>query len=367
PSPVEGKIVKLDHEEGDVVKVGEVLAVIEEDVAEKAPIKEPVTEEPAEEELVKEEESASVVGELPISKATAKNEVNGVLAVPTVRRLARSMGIDLSQVKGTGPDGRIMEEDVRSLSTTEKPITSKLRPKFDLYGEVDRIPLKGIRKTIARNMIEAQTTSAQVTVMDVADVTDLVALRETVKERAMSERGVRVTYLPFIIKAVVAALKKYPYLNSELDEETQDILLKKYYNLGIAVATEEGLMVPVIKGADNKDIYALAKELSDLSEHARSRRIDLADLKGGTFTITNYGVFGGTFATPIINPPEAAILGTGRITDQPTVHSGEIVIRKILHLSLTFDHRILDGAEAGSFLSYLIEMLENPALALMES
>lgn len=361
PSPVAGRIGRLDHEEGGTVKVGEVLAVID-DGSEEAPSAEKV---PSTEEVPAERESVSVVGELPVG-----DEMRGkVLAAPAVRRLARELDIDLSQVKGTGPEGRVTEGDVRSFAPAkapEKPAGPVMQPKFDLYGWVDREPLKGIRKVTAKHMIEAQTASAQVTTMDEADVTELVALRERVKESSMKEKGVKMTYLPFIIKAVVAALKRHPYLNSELNEETQEILLKKYYNIGIAVATDEGLMVPIIKAADQKDVYALARELTELSEQARSRRIDLADLKGGTFTITNYGVFGGTFATPIANHPEVAILGVGRIKDMPVVRGGEIAVRKIMHLSLTFDHRVLDGAEAARFLNDLVLFLEDPSLALME-
>ena len=362
PAPVAGRIAKLNHEEGGTVKVGEVLAVIDESgtaVVGGAPSE----EVPAE----KEGGPASVVGELPVEQPpapTSRPAADKVLAAPAVRRLAGEMKIDISKVKGTGPEGRVTEADLRSFSAPKA--APAVQPKFDLYGWVERVPLKGIRRSTARHMIEAQTASAQVTTMDVADVTELVAIRERVKAYSSEEKGVKITYLPFVIKAVVAALKKHPYLNSELNEEAQEILLKKYYNIGVAVATDEGLMVPVIKAADQKDVYELAKELMELSEQARSRRIDLADLKGGTFSITNYGVIGGTFATPIANHPEVAILGMGRIAEQPVVRNGEVAIRKVLHLSLTFDHRVLDGAQAAMFLNELVRMLEMPELALME-
>jgi pyruvate dehydrogenase E2 component (dihydrolipoamide acetyltransferase) len=362
PAPVAGRIAKLNHEEGGTVKVGEVLAVIDEGgtaVVGGAPSE----EVPAE----REGGPASVVGELPVEQPpapTSRPAADKVLAAPAVRRLAGEMKIDISKVKGTGPEGRVTEADLRAFSAPKA--ATAVQPKFDLYGWVERVPLKGIRRSTARHMIEAQTASAQVTTMDVADVTELVALRERVKAYSSEEKGVKITYLPFVIKAVVAALKKHPYLNSELNEEAQEILLKKYYNIGVAVATDEGLMVPVIKAADQKDVYELAKELMELSEQARSRRIDLADLRGGTFSITNYGVIGGTFATPIANHPEVAILGMGRIAEQPVVRNGEVAIRKVLHLSLTFDHRVLDGAQAAMFLNELVRMLEMPELALME-
>ncbi len=201
--------------------------------------------------------------------------------------------------------------------------------------------------------------------MDEADVTELVALRERKKAILLETKKVRLTYMPFIIKAIVEALKENPVLNSTYNEEADEIVIKKYYNIGFAVATEDGLIVPVIKGADQKSIVELAQEVEKLAELAGTRKVDLGDLKGGTFTITNYGVFGGTYGTPIINYPEAAILGTGRIADVPKVVDGEIKIRKVLHLSLSFDHRIMDGADAGRFMNALKRYLEDPALLLI--
>jgi len=269
-------------------------------------------------------------------------------------------------VKGTGPEGRVVENDVRgAVAVTEEPPAPKVQPKFDLYGWVERRPLRGVRRAVAKHMMEAQSKAALVTTQDTADVTELVALREKVKDHVLQSKGVKLTYLPFIMKAVIAALQRNPVLNSSMDEETGEIVIKKYYNLGVAVATEEGLMVPVVKAADQKDIVALAAELKTLSDAAHERKVDLADLKGGTFSITNYGVFGGTFATPIPNHPEAAILGTGRIYDAPLVLDGEVRPRKVLDLSLTFAHRIMDGAEAARFLTDLRRFLESPELLLL--
>jgi pyruvate dehydrogenase E2 component (dihydrolipoamide acetyltransferase) len=243
-----------------------------------------------------------------------------------------------------------------------KPEGLKMQPKFDIYGWIERKPLRGVRRSTAKHMMEAKSRAALVTTNEVADVTDLVVMREKVKGYAQEVKGVKLTYLPFIMKAVIAALRKNPYLNSSMDEDSEEIILKKYYNLGIAVATEDGLLVPVVKAPDQKDIFTLAKELKELSDAASSRKIDLADLKGGTFSITNYGVFGGTTATPIPNYPEAAILGTGRVRDAPVVKDGVVVVRKVLDLSLTFDHRILDGAQAATFLADLRQLLESPEL-----
>ena len=241
----------------------------------------------------------------------------------------------------------------------------KAAPKFDIYGWVDRVPLRGIRRTTAKHMVESQTKAAQVTAMDQADVTALFALREKVKKDVLEQRKVNVTFMPFIVKAVVMALKAHPSLNASVNDEENEILVKKYFNIGIAVAIEDGLIVPVVKMADQKGIVDLAEEIHNLADLANSRKIDMADLRGGTFTITNYGAFGTTYGTPIINYPEVAILGTGKIMDAPVVVDGKIEPRKVLPLSLTFDHRALDGAEAAKFMNELKKWLENPEALLL--
>ncbi len=362
PSPYSGKVLKLNHAEGGIVKVGEVLATIGEE-GEMIAAAEPLP-------------STSVVGELPESEEVVSSRPSpmpGVQATPAVRRLARDLGVDIAAVRGTGPQGRVTEEDVRTaLGTAPAPPAAPaaapptMKAKFDLYGWVDRVPLRGIRRSTAKHMMEARSNAALVTTMEAADVTDLVAMREKVNRHAQGSKGVKLTYLPFIIKAVISCLKKHPYMNSSMDEEAEEIVIKKYYNLGIAVATEDGLIVPVVKAADQKDLFALAKEVKELAEAASSRKIDLADLKGGTFSITNYGVFGSTYATPIPNYPEAAILGVGRIHDAPVVRDGAVVPRKIMELALTFDHRIMDGAQAASFMTDLRQLLEDPELLLVE-
>ena len=214
-------------------------------------------------------------------------------------------------------------------------------------------------------MVKSLFTAPHVVSMDEADVTELVSLREKEKKTAQ-EKGVKLTYLAFIIKAAAVALKHHPYLNASLDPQKNEIVLKYYYNIGIAVDTPEGLMVPVVKNADQKSIMDIAKETERLSEEARSRKIKLADLKGNTFTITNIGSIGGIFSTPIINPPDVAILGVHRIRDMPVVIDGEVKIRKILPLVLSFDHRVLDGAQAARFMNTLIEHLKDPDLLLLD-
>ncbi len=215
-------------------------------------------------------------------------------------------------------------------------------------------------------MVKSKYTAPHVTAMDEADVTELWKIKEKEKKTA-EKKKIKLTILPFIIKAVVAGLKEHPYLNASLDDESEEIVLKKYFNIGVATDTPEGLMVPVVKNAGDKSILHLAEELLQLSEKARNRKIDLADLKGGTFTITNYGAVGGMYGTPIINHPEVAILGVGRMKEMPVVRDGKVQIRKILFISLSFDHRVVDGAEAARFLNTIISRLEDPDLIFLES
>jgi pyruvate dehydrogenase E2 component (dihydrolipoamide acetyltransferase) len=364
PSPAAGKILQLNFKEGEMVQVGQTLAVIGEELEVPTPVTKKVEGK---------RESISVVGELPTEEITvsststrvAEPAAAEILATPAVRKLAKDMGVDMSKVRGTGPEGRITEDDVKLAQLPARP-KPKAQPKFDLYGWVERVPIKGVRRTTAKHMMESQAKVAAVTTMDQADVTDLVTMREKVKTAVEKERGVKLTYMPFIIKAVVASLKAHPLLNSVVDDEAEEIVMKKYYNIGVAVAIDDGLIVPVVKGADQKTMVDLAEEVHKLADMANSRKLDLADLKGGTFTITNYGVFGSTYGTPIINYPEVAILGVGRIMDMPLVVDGEIKARKVLPLSLTFDHRAFDGAEAARFVNDVKRYLESPELLVLQ-
>jgi pyruvate dehydrogenase E2 component (dihydrolipoamide acetyltransferase) len=355
PSPKSGTILKIHHREGDTVKVGETLITIGEqgETIERPEIKAPPS-------------STSVVGVL--EEAPSIPTKSGVLATPATRRLAKELGIDISEVVGTGLEGRITEEDVRRFAEKKgkKPEGFIRKKQYDLYGYYDAVPMKGVRRSTAKRMIESVKTAPHVTHMDEADATELVKMREKQKDSAQ-KKNIHLTYLPFVIKAVVAALKQYPYVNSSVDDENEQIILKKYYNIGIAVDTEDGLIVPVVKGADQKSLLHLAQEIQSLAEKARSREIDLADLKGGTFTITNIGFIGGTHATPIINYPETAILATGRIYDKAVVVNGQITIRKVMPLSLSFDHRVIDGVMGARFMNAVIRYLEDPTLICLEA
>jgi pyruvate dehydrogenase E2 component (dihydrolipoamide acetyltransferase) len=333
--------LKINKDIGEIAKVGEALMTISE-------AGEAVEEKPKEERP----KSVSVVGVLP-------EEEEEILATPAVRALAKELDIKLESIKGSGPGGSITKDDVTEASEKGKKTE-------DQYGAIERLAIKGLRRTIAKNLITSQKTTAFVTGMDEADITELWSLREREK-KALIEKGVHLTFLPFFIKAVHHALTEHPLLNASVDEGKEEIIIKKYYNIGIAVDTPDGLMVPVIKDSDKKTILELAGEIQELSQKARERKIKLEEIKGSTFTITNYGHFGGWFATPIINYPDVAILGTGKISEKPWVKDGKIVIRKILPLSLTFDHRVTDGVDSAKFLSKVIQYLEDPALLFIES
>ncbi len=331
--------------------------------------------------------------------ATAGPEPAGrdrTLAAPATRRVAREQGVDIDdvptdetrdgepfvtaeQVTGYAEAQRAAQEaDVEAVSAeaveaaetsaaaatggdgTEAPATETTAE-----GEVERRPYRGVRRTIGQAMERSKYTAPHVSHHDTAVVDDLVEVRERLKPRA-EERGTRLTYMPFVVKAVVAALRQHPILNSQLDEENEEILVKGYHNIGIAVATEAGLMVPVVENADGKDMLAIGEEVNELAAKARDRSITREEMQGGTFTITNFGAIGGEYATPIINYPETAILGLGALEQRPVVEDGEVVARYTLPLSLSIDHRVVDGADAARFANTLIEYLENPDLLLLE-
>jgi pyruvate dehydrogenase E2 component (dihydrolipoamide acetyltransferase) len=351
PSPYEGTVTTLHGKEGDIIKVGQVLVSFGDGIESTPPPPE-------------KKDPGSVVGTIGEQEEfVAPSEApKAILATPAVRHRARELRVDLANLHGSGPGGRITRDDVER--AVEKQAV-KGTPEPDAYGAVDRIPLRGLRRTIAKRMQEARQRVPDVTIWEDADITDLDSVR--LKERKMAaEKGIRLTYLPFVIKAALAALRAHPYLNATLDDETEQILVKKYYNIGIAVDTSDGLMVFSIKQADKKNILELAKEISVLAEKARTRKLDLAELKGSTFTITNYGVIGASYGTPIINYPEVGILGIGKIQDRPVVRDAQVAIRKIMPLSLAFDHRVIDGVEAARFLNVVIEHLEDPDLMLIE-
>ncbi|MCZ6875008.1 MAG: dihydrolipoamide acetyltransferase family protein [bacterium] len=373
PAPQAGTILRLAVREGEKIHVGNVLVVIGE-MGEQVAGQEPAAVEPTA------SPSVSVVGaltgkltDLPpppeaILRIESSAKTSRILAIPSVRKLARDHGIDLASVTPTGPHGRIRRQDVvqaaqspalpaAKASTEQAPAVSQAQ---DDYGPIELLPVPALRRTIAEAMLRAASTAVPITTTDEVDVTDLVALRQRSKDAVVTQ-GIHVTLLPFIMKAVAAALREHSHLNATFADDQRHLILKRYYHLGIATDTPDGLIVPVIKSVDQKNIVTLAAELQGQTELARERRIPLADLRGGTFTISNYGAIGGIFATPMLNLPEVAILGIGKLLQKPTVCQGEVMVRTILPLSLTFDHRALDGATAQRFLNALMVYLSDPA------
>jgi len=355
PSPYAGTVLKLHFKEKDIVKVGQVLVTI----GEKGEAV-PEAGAPAAEKAAAPQAGA---GPAPAPAAASGATPPGGLAqaTPKVRKLAQELGLDLATVQGTGPGGRITEEDLRSSmeKPAEKKLEIKVKAKYDLYGNLERIPLRGVRRATAKHMRESLDKAAHVTHFDEADITKLAALREKMRAEA-DAKGIKLSYLPFIVKAVIEALKLHPTLNAVLDDEEGEIVVRKYYNIGIAVDVPDGLIVPVLKMADQKSVLEIAEEIQSLAKAARERALDLADLKGGTFSITNVGVIGGYAATPIINYPEVAILATMKIDDRARVENGVVVVKKTLPLCLSFDHRVNDGAEAARFTKDLVRFLEAP-------
>ena len=355
PSPRTGKVARILVKEGDVAKVGQTIMVID-DGGKGASSPSPGAPAP----------------KPPAAEAPAQAQVpppaRGVLATPATRRLARELGVDIASVSGSGPAGRITDNDVKRSASRSGSSTVTVQASPGTPGEAPReevVPLRGLRRTISDRMAKSLRTTAQVTHVDEADVTELVLLREALKGSA-EKRGVHLTYLPFIIKALVPALKEFPYVNATLDEQGGSIVLKRYYNIGIATDTEQGLVVPVVKDADRKDIFELAGEIEALSSKARSGQLSLDDVHGSTFTITNVGAIGGLFATPIINIPEVAILGLHKIAKRPVVRDDRVEIRDTTYLSLSFDHRVLDGAYAARFTSRLAETIQDTKKLLAE-
>jgi pyruvate dehydrogenase E2 component (dihydrolipoamide acetyltransferase) len=360
PSPYAGTVLKLHAREKDIVKVGQVLIT----VGEKGEKPEEARSEA--EPAAAQKGRAAAVERGPARPAPAG--AAGTLATPKVRKIAKDLGLDLAAIPGTGPGGRITEEDVKAAASREKaPIqpppsaAPRVKTKFDFYGSVERVPLRGVRRATAKRMAESVSKAAHVTHFDEADAAALDKLRDKMKPGAEAQ-GIKLTYLPFIVKALVAALKLHPMFNATLDDAEEEIIVKKYYNIGIAVDVPDGLIVPVLKGADEKSLEDIAREIQALAEAARARTLDLADLKGGTFSITNVGMIGGEAATPIINYPEVAILATLKIAERPRVEAGRVVARKTLPLCLSFDHRVVDGAEAARFMNDLKKILEQEEL-----
>jgi pyruvate dehydrogenase E2 component (dihydrolipoamide acetyltransferase) len=299
-----------------------------------------------------------------------------VLAAPATRRRARELGIDLHAVAASGPRGRVTNEDLATAGGRPAAAPAAAgavgAPRFTPVAIApppagrteERIPFRGLRRKIAEAMTRSKYTATHFTYVDDIDVTDLAKIRGDAK-KAFADSGVNVTYLPFIMKAIVVAMRQFPMMNASLDEVTNELVVKKYFNFGIATDTDNGLIVPVIKDVDRKSIGDLAKDIQDLAARTRDGKVTVDDLTGGTFTITNAGNIGGLFATPVINFPEVAILGVHAIKDTPVVKNGQIVVGKKMYLSVSIDHRIVDGATGARWMNVIKDCLEQPYRLLL--
>ncbi len=383
PSPRAGTIKEIRAEAGKLCKVGAVMVVIDEAGGGARPVeKQPATakeERQFESKLPAEAHKTGANGNAhaPQTAQTAHSNREGgkVLATPATRKLARDLGVDLSSVRASGDNGRVTSDDVRAAAggAVQHAGTLQSVPPVKAYAPIatqkemgdERIPFRGVRKKIAENMHRSRQTAAHFTYVEECDMTELVALRKRARARA-EERGLKLSFLPFIVKAVCAGLKKFPIVNATLDEATQEIVLRKRYHVGVAAATDAGLIVPVLRDADQRSLFDLAKSLDELSEKARTGKASRDDITGSTFTISSLGTLGGVLATPIINHPEVAILGVHKIKPAAVVRDGQIVIREMMNLSISLDHRIVDGYEGAQFLQHVIALLEDPTLMFME-
>lgn len=403
PSPVEGTVEEVLVEEGTVAVVGDVLVKFDAPGYEDLKLKgdDHAGDEKTEEQVQATFESGKDIHKEPVAEVSkeqttapaaavasvSEQSVNErVIAMPSVRKFAREQGVDIRQVSGSGKNGRILKEDIEkfvagggqmteassAVETTEvaetAEATSQVAPIVNLEGDFPetREKMSGIRKAIAKAMVHSKQTAPHVTLMDEVDVTELVAHRKRFKDVA-AEKGIKLTYLPYVVKALVSMLREYPEFNRSLDDATQEIIQKHYYNIGIAADTEKGLLVPVIKHADRKSVFTVSGEINELATKAREGKLSPNEMKGGSMSITNIGSAGGQWFTPVINHPEVAILGIGRISEKAVIKNGEIVAAPVLALSLSFDHRMIDGATAQNALNHLKRLLAEPELLLMEA
>jgi len=396
PCPHAGRVLKVHVQPGETVKVGAPVLTLEKaDTAEReeAPVERkppppsekekedvaqppPAAEEPEPRSPVEKERPSSVPPppEEDVAQSPPAAEERPTPAAPATRKLARDLGVDLHQVSGSGPGGRIIADDVRAFVRKNMqqraaggavPAGAPSLPDFSRWGPVERQPLSGIRRRIAENLSLAWQTIPHVTQFDQADVTELEALRKRSRESRPDAPG-KVTMTVLVLKAAVIALKEYPQFNSTLDAAASTLILKKYYHLGVAVDTERGLLVPVLRDADRKSTRELAVELEALAEKARQRKLAVEEMRGGTFTITNLGGIGGTAFSPIVNSPEVAILGVARAKLEPFVREGRLEQRLMMPLALSYDHRVIDGADGARFLRRVAEVLSEPFRLLLE-
>ncbi|MFJ7730103.1 dihydrolipoamide acetyltransferase family protein [Neobacillus sp. NPDC097160] len=390
PSPVEGSVLEVLVGEGTVATVGQVLVTFDapgyEDLKFKGDEEETKPQETAKTPAAEAQQQAAPV---PAANTETAPQVEvdptrRIIAMPSVRKYAREKGIDIHLVSGSGDNGRILKTDIDAFVSggTQAAPQAATAPAVEAEAAKPAAPqaaaipqgeypetrekMSGIRKAIAKAMVNSKHTAPHVTLMDEVDVTKLVTHRKKFKEVAAA-KGIKLTFLPYIVKALTSALREFPALNTSLDDATSEIIHKHYYNIGIAADTEKGLLVPVVKDADRKSVFSISNEINELAGKARDGKLAPNEMKGASCTISNIGSAGGQWFTPVINHPEVAILGVGRIAEKPIVRNGEIVAAPVLALSLSFDHRMIDGATAQNALNHIKRLLNDPELLLMEA
>ena len=386
PSPVTGKLVEINSQDGSTVKVGEILGLVTEiegevkrsnkiekiqpsNLQKKEEIKEkdnvikldPIKEQ-AELDIFEEENNGKESKEEPLvlteeiknSHTENNSSEESQTLSPAVRKMVDENNIDVKSVKGSGKDGRILKGDLISLMGVNPP-PSERKIK---YGQEERIKMTRLRQTIAKRLKQAQENAALLTTFNEVDMTNIINMRKDNQEDFQSRYGIKLGFMSFFVKACIVALKNFPAVNAEIDGDT--IVYKNYYNISFAVGTDKGLVVPVLKNADELSFADIEKNIKEISEKAKDGKLVIEDLQGGTFTISNGGVYGSMLSTPILNLPQSGVLGMHNIVDRPIVVDGEIKIRPVMYLALSYDHRIIDGKESVSFLKMIKESLEDP-------
>ncbi|HEY2421650.1 MAG TPA: dihydrolipoamide acetyltransferase family protein [Neobacillus sp.] len=390
PSPVEGTVLEVLIGEGTVATVGQVLVTFDapgyedmqfkgDDHGDEEPKQEEKASTPPPAQEVKKEAAPAPVVEQPQAQVAVDPD-RRIIAMPAVRKYAREKGVEIRLVAGSGDNGRVLKSDIDAFlnggsAVAATPTQAEVAQVNEapqavaiLQGEYPetREKMSGIRKAIAKAMVNSKHTAPHVTLMDEVDVTKLVAHRKKFKEVAAA-KGIKLTFLPYVVKALTSALREFPVFNTSLDDATSEIIHKHYFNIGIAADTERGLLVPVVKDADRKSVFTISNEINELAGKARDGKLAPNEMKGASCTISNIGSAGGQWFTPVINHPEVAILGIGRIAQKPIVRDGEIVAAPVLALSLSFDHRMIDGATAQNALNHIKRLLNDPELLLMEA
>lgn len=397
PSDIAGKVISIAVNEGDTVIIGQEVLTINDAASGQAPLQKPVVEQKTEVAEEVKVAAAPVVAkvEVPVieevfvpaptvaadgPKVIVENQPpivpNAAPAAPSVRRLAREIGVDVNQIKGSGPGGRILLDDVKAFSKALHQQRNEVQhiraeqhqeplPDFTKFGEIEMQAMSNIRYKTAEHLSYAWHTIPHVTQFDKADITALEEFRKSYAKEA-DRQGVKLTVTAILVKIVSMALKRFPQFNASVDMQNKQIIYKKYFNIGIAVDTDFGLMVPVIRNADQLNVIEIAREMNVLAEKARTKKAGIADLSGGCFTITNLGGIGGTAFTPIVNAPEVAILGVSRGQIEPVYIDGKFEPRLMLPFSLSYDHRIIDGADGIRFLRWIIDAIENPMKLIVE-